>query len=51
MKYRSYNSEILIATTLICDVFNDIIIDRRTHRIKQSFFAGNYSERYCAEKD
>ena len=31
MKYRSYNSEIIIATTLLVDVFNDIIIDRRKH--------------------
>lgn len=34
MKYRSYNSELVIATSLIVNVFNDIIIDRRKHNIK-----------------
>ena len=37
MKYRSYNSEIIIATTLLVDVFNDIIIDRRKHGLKRDF--------------
>ena len=37
MKYRSYNSELLIATTLMCDVFNDIIIDRRKHGLKRDW--------------
>jgi hypothetical protein len=37
MKYRSYNSEILIATTLLVNVFNDIIIDRRKHGLKRDF--------------
>lgn len=37
MRYRSYNSEILIATTLLIDVFNDIIIDRRKHGVKRDF--------------
>ena len=31
MKYRSFNEEILIATALLINVFNDIIIDRRKH--------------------
>ncbi len=29
MKYRSFNEELLIATALLINVFNDIIIDRR----------------------
>jgi hypothetical protein len=37
MKYRSYNSEILIATTLLVNVFNDIIIDRRKHGLNRDF--------------
>jgi hypothetical protein len=37
MKYRSYNSEILIATTLLVNIFNDIIIDRRKHGLKRDF--------------
>ena len=37
MKYRSYNSEIIIATTLLVNVFNDIIIDRRKHGLKRDF--------------
>lgn len=31
MKFRSYNSELLIAQALLTNVFNDIVIDRRTH--------------------
>ena len=37
MKYRSYNSEILIGTTLVVNVFNDIIIDRRTHGLSRDY--------------
>lgn len=37
MKYRSYNSEILIGATLLVDVFNDIIIDRRTHGPRRDY--------------
>ena len=37
MKYRSYNSEILIATTLMVNVFNDIIIDRRRHGLERDY--------------
>lgn len=40
MKYRSYNSELLIATTLMCDVFNDVIIDRRKHGLKKDYSKG-----------
>ena len=40
MKYRSYNSELLIATTLMCDVFNDIIIDRRKHGLNKDYSKG-----------
>jgi hypothetical protein len=31
MRFRSYNSELLIAQTLIGNIFNDIVIDRRNH--------------------
>jgi len=37
MKYRSYNSELLISTTLVVNVFNDIIIDRRRHGLKADY--------------
>ena len=37
MKYRSYNSELLICTTLMVDVFNDIIIDRRKHGVDRDW--------------
>lgn len=37
MKYRSYNSELLISTTLVVNVFNDIIIDRRKHGLNADY--------------
>jgi hypothetical protein len=37
MKYRSYNSELIIATSLIVNVFNDIIIDRQKHKGYRDF--------------
>ena len=37
MKYRSYNSELIIATSLIVNVFNDIIIDRQRHKGNRDF--------------
>ena len=37
MRYRSYNSELLIAATMVCDVFNDIIIDRRKHGLSRDW--------------
>lgn len=37
MKYRSFNEELLIATALLINVFNDIIIDRRKHGLKRDF--------------
>lgn len=37
MRYRSYNSELLIAATMVCDVFNDIIIDRRKHGVSRDW--------------
>lgn len=37
MKYRSYNSEIIIATSLIINVFNDIIIDRRKQGLNKDY--------------
>lgn len=39
MKFRSYNSELLISQALITNVFNDIIIDRRAHGVNR----GDYS--------
>ena len=35
MKYRSFNEELLIATALLINIFNDIIIDRRKHGLKR----------------
>ena len=37
MRYRSFNEELLIATALLINVFNDIIIDRRKHGLKRDF--------------
>lgn len=37
MKYRSFNEELLIATALLINVFNDIVIDRRKHGLKKDF--------------
>ena len=37
MKYRSFNEELLIATALLINIFNDIIIDRRKHGLKRDF--------------
>jgi len=37
MKYRSFNEELLIATALLVNVFNDIVIDRRTHGLKRDY--------------
>lgn len=37
MKYRSFNEELLIATALLINVFNDIIIDRRKHGLNRDF--------------
>ena len=37
MRYRSYNSELLISTTLVVNVFNDIVIDRRRHGLTADY--------------
>ena len=37
MKFRSFNEELLISTALLVNVFNDIIIDRRSHGLKRDY--------------
>lgn len=37
MKFRSYNSELILAGGLIANIFNDIVIDRRSHGINTDY--------------
>jgi hypothetical protein len=37
MKFRSYNSELIIAGGLLCNIFNDIVIDRRTNQVTRDW--------------
>ena len=50
MKYRSYNSEIIIATTLLVDVFNDIIIDNVHIKMGDKYKLEMHIDKSDAEK-
>lgn len=37
MRFRSYNSELLIASTLMAHLWNDVVIDRRDHGFDRDY--------------